>query len=63
VGYRKRQIFVTFPVDGKSSADELTRRDPQLLATSAIVWRRGSPLTYRTPEVLPRSWATRLDPL
>ena len=32
---KKRQILVTIPVNGKSSAGELTRRDPQLFATSA----------------------------
>jgi hypothetical protein len=51
VWHKKRQIFVTFPVNGKSSADELMRREtPSLLVTSAIVWQRGSPLRYRTPK-------------
>jgi hypothetical protein len=50
VRHKKRQIFVTFPVDGKSSADELARRDPQLLVTSAIVWRCRSPLTHHHPK-------------
>ena len=40
---------VTVPVNGKPPSGELRRTDPQLFSTSAIVWRRGSPLTYRTP--------------
>jgi hypothetical protein len=34
---KTRQIFVTLPVNGKSSAGELMRRDPPLLVTSAIL--------------------------
>ena len=37
MGRKNRQIFVTSPVTGRFLADELTRRDPQLLVTSAIL--------------------------
>jgi hypothetical protein len=46
---KKRQIFVTLPVNGKSSAGELTRRDPQLFATSAMAAGAEGPLTLPTP--------------
>jgi len=38
VGRKKRQIFVTSPVDGRFSAGELMCRDPQLLVTSAMAY-------------------------
>ncbi len=36
MGRKNRQIFVTSPGDGRSSAGELRLRDPQLLVTGAM---------------------------
>jgi predicted alpha/beta-fold hydrolase len=36
IAQKTAKLFVTTPVNGKSPADELTRKDPQLLVTSAI---------------------------